>query len=418
MGRFSQTGRIAAALVVFLLVVVASAAATPVAGALSARFTISSRNGYVRGTHISVGDAGHTPFFRPGVVVWDGGSIISGHGADPGFEFPVQTLAMVPRACDSYISSSGSAKIADMIAQAPTEVDARYDPYADLNVCLVQAGGGDFRQGLTAAQEYDALRTYCLARRAAGFRVLVLTVLPSNRPETFEAIRLAYDAMLRDGWDTFADGLVDVAADHRIGDTGDELDGQFYLEDQIHLTNAGGAVMASIAAPVLSEQPWTSAGCELRLRDAAGQWGAWRPWAAQTSLWLDDYQGRHVVEAQYRLDGGSVVTASSSIFVDSVRPEPRVLRNATARQGKQATLRYRIDDAVPCGPTSKVTITITTGSGRVLKTLHSRLVPVNEPSSAVFGCNLPKGSYRWVVSARDTAGNFEVAPATGLLRVR
>ena len=136
-------------------------------------------------------------------------------------------------------------------------------------MCLVQAGGGDFRQGLTAAVVYDALRTYCLARRAAGFRVLVLTVLPSNRPETFEAGRLAFDAMLRDGWDEFADGLVDVAADHRIGDTGDEMDGQFYLEDQLHLTSAGNAVMASVAAPVLCEQPWTSA----RLRAARARRG-------------------------------------------------------------------------------------------------------------------------------------------------
>ena len=138
----------------------------------------------------------------------------------------------------------------------------------------------------------------------------------------------------------FADGLVDIAADPRIGDTGDELDGQFYLSDQLHLTNAGNAVMASVAAPVLCAQPWTSARCELRLRDAAGEWGAWRPWAAQTTLWLDDYQGEHVVEAEYRLDGGPAVPASDSVFVDSVRPEPRVLRprpRGTASRRRCAT---------------------------------------------------------------------------------
>ena len=418
MGHVAQSGRGIAALIVFLLAVVACAVLTPAAGALSPRFSVSDSDGYVRDVQILVGDAGYTPFFRPGVVVWDGGSIISGHGADPGYEFPVQTLAVVPRACRSYVSSTGSAKIADMLAEAPTEVDARFDPSADLNLCLVQVGGGDLRRGTTAAQVYDALRTYCLARRAAGFRVLVLTVLPSNRPETFEALRLAYDAMLRDGWRGFADGLVDIAADPRIGDTGDELDGQFYLGDQLHLTNAGNAVMASVAAPVLGAQPWTSARCEMRVRDAAGEWGQWRPWAAQTSLWLDDYQGTHVVEAEYRLDGGLAVAASSSVFVDSLRPEPYVVRNATARHGKQAKLVYRIDDEEPCGPTSSVTITVKTASGRVVKSLHRRLVAVNEPTTAVFPCNLPKGSYRWVVSARDTAGNIELTPATGLLRVR
>ena len=418
MGRVAQTGRAGAALIIFLFAVVACAAATPVAGALSARFTVASQDGYVRGLHVSAGDAGYTPFFRPGVVVWDGGSIISGHGADPGFEFPVQTLAMVPRACRSYISSSGNAKIADLLEQAPIEVDAHYDPLADLDVCLVQAGGGDFRDGRTAADVYDSLRAYCLARRAAGFRVLVLTVLPSNRPETFEAARLAYDVMLRGGWDTFADGLVDVAADHRIGDTGDELDGQFYLEDQLHLTNAGSAVMASVAAPVLCEQPWTSARCELRVRDAAGEWGAWRPWTAQTRLWLDDYQGEHVVDAEYRLDGGSPVADSASVFVDTVRPVPRALRDVAVARGRKATLRYRIDDAEPCGPTSTAFITVTTRSGHVVRSFVRRLVPVNEPASVVFTCSLPTGTYRWSVSARDTVGNPATTPATGRLKVR
>ena len=119
MGRFAQSGRGLAVLIVFMLAVVACAVTTPAAGALSARFSVSDPDGYVRGRAVLVGDGGYTPFFRPGVVVWDGGSIISGHGADPGFEFPVQTLAMVPRACRSYVSWTGSAKIADMLAEAP-----------------------------------------------------------------------------------------------------------------------------------------------------------------------------------------------------------------------------------------------------------------------------------------------------------
>ena len=55
-----------------------------------------------------------------------------------------------------------------------------------------------------------------------------------------------------------------------------------------------------------------------------------------------------------------------------------------------------------------MTITVKTASGHVVRSLHRRLVPVNAPQSVVFTCNLPKGSYRWLVSARDTAGNLEV----------
>jgi hypothetical protein len=418
MGQVKHSRRALTAVFVAALALAVCAAVAPVARGLAAHFAIDDRGGYSRTLHISVGDDGYTPFFRPGVVVWDGGSIIAGHGADPGYEFPVQTLAMVPRVCTSYVSSTGSAKIADMVSQGPVEVDARYDAHADLNLCLILAGGGDFRKGASAATVYDGLRTYCLARRAAGFRVLVLTVLPSNRPETFEATRLAYNAMVRDGWDEFADGLVDIAADPRIGDDGDNLDRQFYHADQVHLTDAGNAVMASVAAPVLCEQPWLSSRCELRMRDAAGEWSAWRPWAASTSLWLDDYQGEHVVEAQYRFDGGAAVTASDTVFVDTVRPEPRVLRSATVRRGKQARLRYRVADAEPCGPTSTVVISIKTASGHVVKTLVRRRVPVNTSVSATFLCKLPRGRYRWVVTARDTVGNPEQAAAVGTLKVR
>ena len=67
---------------------------------------------------------------------------------------------------------------------------------------------------------YDSLQTYCEQRHAAGFRVIVLTVLPCHRTDTFEVTRLAFNAMLRDGWSDFADDLVDLAADPRIGDTG------------------------------------------------------------------------------------------------------------------------------------------------------------------------------------------------------
>lgn len=396
----------------------ALAAWPPAARALDHRFLVDRGAEYTRGPRVTVGDAGWTPFFRPAVVVWDGGSIVAGHGADTGYEYPVQTLALVPRACQSFVSSAPSARIADMLADAPAEVDARYDPYADLNVCLVLAGGGDFRRDASAASIYSSLRDYCQQRRAAGFRVVVLSVLPSNRPETFEATRLAYNAMVRATWREFADGLADLAGDSRIGDLGDESDRQFYLSDQLHLTNAGNAVMAAVTAPVLDGLPWLSARASMRLRDAAGDWSDWRPWRAQSSVWLGDYQGEHVVEAEYRLDGGEPVAASDTIFLDTLRPTARALRNAIVRRGKKVALRYRVDDTEPCGPTSTVTIQLKTRSGHTLKTWVRRGVAVNEPQALVFTCRLRRGAYRWVVRARDTAGNPDTGAGKGLLRVR
>jgi hypothetical protein len=416
-----MTGRLSlrlGALAVLAVGLFALAVWPAAARALNPRFLVDGGAEYTRGTRVSAGDSGWTPFFRPGVVVWDGGSIVAGHGADPGWEYPVQTLAVVPRACQSFVSSTASAKIADMLADAPYEVDVHYNPNADLNVCVVLAGGGDFRMGASAASIYRALRDYCEQRQAAGFRVVVLSVLPSNRPETFEATRLAYNTMLRTGWSQFADGLADLAGDPRIGDFGDELDGQFYLTDQLHLTNAGNAVMAAVTAPVLGELPWYSTRVEVRLRDAAGEWSDWRPWSAQSSVWLEDYQGEHVVEIEYRVDGGAPVAAADAIFRDTVRPAARALRDSIARRGRKVALRYQVDDLEPCGPTSTVTIQVKTASGYTLKTWVRRAVPVNEPQAHVFTCWLPRGSYRWSVRARDTAGNADTGPGKGVLRVR
>ena len=366
---------------------------------------------------MTAGDEGWTPFFRPAVVVWDGGSIISGHGADPGYEFPTQTLAVLPHVCRSYVSATGGAVIADMLADAPVEVDARYRADADLDLCVVLAGGGDFRKGLTAAEVYQSLKTYCRGRRAAGFRVVVLSVLPFSAPVTFEATRLAYNTLLRDTWPQFADGLADIASDPRIGDAGDNLDRQFYGSDGLHLSNAGYAVMAGVTAPVLDAQPWLSARCELRLREADGEWGDWRPYAAATTIELPEGEGPRLIQAEYRLGGGAPVGVADEIFVDTVRPAPRALRDVVARRGRMVRLPFRVDDEQPCGPTCTAMVQVTTPGGRVLRTFVRRLVPVGRAASVRFS-GLGRGAYRYVVTARDTAGNPQSVAGSARLVVR
>jgi hypothetical protein len=407
----------ALSLALLAIAALAAAALASPASALAPRFTLNDGATYSRRLEVKAGDDGYTPFFRPAVVVWDGGSIIAGHWADPGFEFPAQTLSVLPHVCESYVSATGGAKIADMLVEGPVEVDARYRANADLDLCVVLAGGGDFRAGLTAADVYQSLRTYCGARRAAGFRVVVLSVLPCDEPGTFEASRLAYNAMLRDTWTEFADGFADVAGDPRIGDAGDDLDQQFYQPDALHLTNAGYAVMAHVAAPVLEGQPWLSSSCQVRFRETDGQWGDWRPYAASTTLVLPEGDGPRVVQEQYRLAGGSPVTVADDIFVDTVRPTPLALRDVVARGGRVIRLPFRVDDAQPCGPTSTVTVAVTTLRGHAVKTLVRRLVPVGRATAVKF-TGLGRGKYRYTVSARDTAGNRQSAPGRARLTVR
>ncbi len=103
------------------------------------------------------------------------------------------------------------------------------------------------------------------------------------------------------------------------------------------------------------------------MRDAAGDWGDWRPYTASATLWLTDEQGPHTVEAQYRMDGGEPVAVSDSIFVDTLCPVPVALRDVVTRRGRRVALPYRIDDASPCGRVATAALTVTTPTGKVLK---------------------------------------------------
>lgn len=107
----------------------------------------------------------------------------------------------------------------------------------------------------TGAEIYALLAAYCAARRLAGWDALIVgTILPRSNaglPEGFEARRQEFNTLLRADH-SFADALMDVAADSRIGDAGDELDTDYYNADRVHLVTGGSAVVAGIAAPLIA----------------------------------------------------------------------------------------------------------------------------------------------------------------------
>ena len=395
-----------------------TAALPRAAGTLRSRFSIDHGARYSRSLRVTVGDGGWSPFFEPGVVVWDGGSIIAGYGAKAGFKFPTQTLALVPHACRSHMVYTQDALIADMIAKAPGEVDAQYRRDADLNLCLVLAGGGDLRLGADPKKVYRSLETFCVGRRAAGFKVIVLTVLPRSHPATFEASREAYNELVRDTWPQFADGLADIAADPRIGAAFANLDRQYYRSDATHPNDAGCAVMAAVTAPVINNLTWRSASCEMRVCNLGSAWSAWRPYMAESAWRLPRGDGTKSVEAEYRDGDGSPVTVSDTIQVDTVPPTTVALGNVVVRRGARATLAYRVNDAPPCGPTATVVITVTSSAGAVVKRWVERRQPIGRRLAVTFTCRLPKGAYRYTIRARDSAGNPQSVAGSDRLTVR
>ena len=191
------------------------------------------------------------PDLSRGLVVFDGCSLVDDAGLAPEDGMPAQVMALLPAGLDMKNLGVGGQTTPMMAADAAVEVDPLYDPARPATILVVWEGTNDLILG--SAPPYDAglayrhLAAYCAARRRAGFRVVVCTVLPRGRSAAFYEARNALNAELRAHWPSFADGLADVAADKAIGADGAETDAAYY-RDTVHLTAAGYAIVAGEVA--------------------------------------------------------------------------------------------------------------------------------------------------------------------------
>jgi lysophospholipase L1-like esterase len=189
------------------------------------------------------------PAKTPEFIVFDGDSLTAGMGAGPEGTYPAQALKLMPGVASVNLGVPGEL-IANMTATAATRVDQAYGDRGTRRVVVIWGGTNDLCRGSNAAAIYKSLAQYGQARRKAGWRVLALTMLPrSNCPPStdFEAQRERLDERIRANWAVFADGLIDVAADARIGKAGASLDQQYY-GDGVHLNARGYAIVAQAVA--------------------------------------------------------------------------------------------------------------------------------------------------------------------------
>jgi lysophospholipase L1-like esterase len=200
-------------------------------------------------------------------VVCDGDSLTYGVGATHGSsDYPTVMTGLLNSSVWSVGGNLGvSGQPVGPASQNPSMlyaaaqssgIDSLYDAGKAANVCLCWGGNNDIRLGADAPTVLGRLQSYCASRRAAGWKVLVFTILPctgSGYASGFEAIRNALNISLRATWHTFCDGLVDVAADSRIGVLGEEQQSTYYYTDHIHLNPAGYAIVADYAAAAVSQ---------------------------------------------------------------------------------------------------------------------------------------------------------------------
>lgn len=138
---------------------------------------------------------------------------------------------------------------------ASSSVDPVLDSSQASQINVIWAGTNDMAQGTSGATTFGRLSNYCAARYAAGWdKIAVMTILPRSNAgiaDGFEAQRQAFNTLVRENYASIADALIDVAADGRIGDEGDELDTTYYNDDRVHLNTTGQSIVADIAQPVI-----------------------------------------------------------------------------------------------------------------------------------------------------------------------
>ena len=215
---------------------------------------LTGPSGSVAGS--SSGAVPHAPVFEPiGNIVFDGDSLTAGSTAtDP---YPSQLMRVFHPGVKWVNLGIGGQRLQEMLANAPAKVDPLFRPDLGQNVVVIWGGTNDMRHWAhTPETVYSRLRQYCLERRAAGYTVVVLTMLPRTDgayPPNLEAYRQTLNRFIRATWPGFADALVDVGTDRLIGLLGCEVDTSFYSPDRVHLNNTGLSVVAGRVGQTL----WT-----------------------------------------------------------------------------------------------------------------------------------------------------------------
>lgn len=176
--------------------------------------------------------------------------IFDGDSRTIGKNWPLAAISpnvVIPR----NVAKSG-ATVQDRIDNAPTNVDAKIIA-GKRNMSVIFAGTNS--QALTDEQIYNQLKSYCLARRTAGFsKIAVCTEIDSqdathisnNWPTKY----LALNTRLRNGYTEFADYLIDLGSNVNLQNS---LNTTYFNADKLHLTVLGQLEVGKTAQPIINQ---------------------------------------------------------------------------------------------------------------------------------------------------------------------
>ena len=135
----------------------------------------------------------------------------------------------------------GSSTVAIMAARAAA-LDARLPTGGKKGILTVMAGINDYL--MAPAVVLTALASYLDARRAAGWTVVVCTLLPDTADAGANTFRNTMNTTIRTWAGVHADAVCDMGADATMGGDSAPLDTSLYL-DGLHPTLLGHTNLAA-----------------------------------------------------------------------------------------------------------------------------------------------------------------------------
>jgi len=194
--------------------------------------------GYIFPSDFRVGNGSSPP-----TVVYVGDSLTFGYGGT----YPYNHYIALP-ACNgipfaSYNIGINAETLQTMKSIAPSNLNSLFAHNAPVNIAVIWGGTNDIANGVSAAQAFFYLQTFAKDERALGFRIIVATMISRVG---LDSQKDAYNALIRENWPNFADGLADLAANPNLGADGAYSNRTYFQSDRIHLTDMGYSLVGSI----------------------------------------------------------------------------------------------------------------------------------------------------------------------------
>lgn len=174
-------------------------------------------------------------------LVFVGDSITRGAYVPNGNQFAFLTASATEGKCIPNNIGKDGMYISEMAAEAAVKSKLYYRPLANNNTVVIAGGTNDISVGFTAGATYVHFKACCATWRAAGFKIVAVTILPMGA--AVETQRLRYNALIRSD-PTCYDFLADMGNDGTIGQSGQNLNETYYNTDHVHPVAAGHAIIA------------------------------------------------------------------------------------------------------------------------------------------------------------------------------